>query len=99
MLFANVADDLSDEDLVELDRGVRAVTEQPGWLSLLEIVREVQDRKTRLLMYGKVEDHATVSRDIGYVAGLDGVKEAAEGVLMAAERRRQRIEANLGAEA
>lgn len=87
------------EPLFEAQRAVRTLVDSPGWDVVCELIDAGRENAEARLKYGSVPaSTAEYAKALGFVTGLESLEAAAEAVLLAAERRQKRLEAETGNE-
>lgn len=86
-----------DPDRLTADRdAVRALLDSPGWRVIDELTDAVHGAAVNRLLFahagseGRVLDQAEYARLLGFLAGLDQARVAAESVLRHAEREQRK---------
>lgn len=96
--FANLfrqkyGDTLTLTQVVEIGRQVEAMTRQPGWDTVEELLAELREKRMReLLSPEKPLEQADYSYRIGVLKGTESVLYAAETIVTVAEEVRRDLE-------
>lgn len=83
---------LPDRDLLDLRDQVVEVQKQPGWERIVAFITAGHDAVLQSLTQGATLDHATQSRQLGYIAGLAEAPTVVQAIVEAASQTEARLE-------
>lgn len=90
-MYAARLEEWDDDVLFRAARDVKALMEQPGWLSIQTLLSQVKEKHERMLTDGKTLDHPDMARMLGVMAGLRAAADAAASIVdVSAETERER---------
>lgn len=85
-------------ELFALAEQVEDLLRQPGFAAIMDFVSRGREDVLEALINGPTREQADYARHMGYVAGLDELRNASAAILKAAESRQAKLQAKAEAE-
>ncbi len=85
-------DKMSDRELFDLRDAVVGISQTDGWTGITALIMAARDQVLKSLTQNTPREHPDVTRQIGYIAGLEEAPNVVQAIVDSAALREERLQ-------